>query len=245
MDTQSCRQQFFDQVDADQLLPLLDRLPDVSFFLKNRSGQFIALNRQGCEYCGVATEAEAIGKTDFDFFPADRAQAYQDDDRAVMNSGEAVVNRLEALPEATRSPRLVVTDKIPIQDVHGTVVGVAGFSRRLDELGDRSGEVSRFAKVVERMHRDFDTSLRTANLAREAGLSVSQFNRRFRQAFGVSARQYLLRVRVEAAAEMLLESNATVSAIALDCGFYDHAHLTRCFQRFMRCAPTAYRRKRR
>jgi AraC-like DNA-binding protein len=245
MNTQSLRRQYLDRIDLDQLLPLLDRLPDVSFFLKDRQGRFIALNGQGREYCGVATEAEAVGRTDFDFFPADRAQAYHEDDLAVMESGQPVVNRIEALPESTRSPRLVVTDKIPVRDADGTIVGVAGFSRQLDEFGDSSGEVSRFAKVIARMHQDFDTSLRTANLAREAGLSVSQFNRRFRQAFGTSARQYLLRVRVEAAAEMLLESNQTVSAVALDCGFYDHAHLTRCFQRLMHCSPTEYRRKRR
>jgi PAS domain-containing protein len=46
---------------------LFDLLPDVSFFVKDRQGRFMALNRKGCEYCGVASEAAAIGMTDHDF----------------------------------------------------------------------------------------------------------------------------------------------------------------------------------
>ena len=216
----------------------------MSFFLKDREGRFVALNRRGREYCGVATEAEAIGKTDFDFFPADRAASYQEEDRLVMDSGQSVINRMEASPETIRSPRLVVTSKIPVRDASGSIVGVAGFSRRVEKFRDSSGSIARFAKVVAHLHENFGDPVSTSDLARQAGFSESQFNRRFRQAFGTSARQYLLRIRVESAAHMLLETDKTVSAIAVECGFYDHAHLTRSFHQQMRCLPTEYRAKR-
>ena len=60
-------------------------MPDISFFMKDREGRFIALNRMGCEFCGVTTEREAFGRTDRDFFPEVNAELYMADDRAVMD----------------------------------------------------------------------------------------------------------------------------------------------------------------
>lgn len=237
------RNQFLDRMATDQLFPLFDLLPEVSFFLKDRKGRFVALNQRGCEYCGVATEVDAIGKTDFDFFPTDRATAYHEDDQVVMESGEPVLNRIEASPESIRSPRLVVTAKVPVRDPKGDIIGIAGMSRRVEEFRQSSGEIDRFAKVVDFLHENFGEPITTAELARRAGVSPSQFNRRFGQAFGTSARQYLIRIRIEAAARMLQESDETVATIALDCGFHDHAHFSRSFHRLMRCSPSDYRQK--
>lgn len=66
-----------------------------------------------------------------------------------------------------------------------------------------------------------------------AGLSISQFERRFRDACGTSPRKYVLRVRVDAAARMLIGTGLTVSEIAQECGFHDHAHLSRSFRKIL------------
>src|ERR1700734_2428573 len=88
------RQAFLARAQAGALVALFERLNEVSFFLKDRNGRFIALNRRGCDYCGVRNEAEAIGRTDRDFFPRRRADAYMRDDAAVMASGTALVERI-------------------------------------------------------------------------------------------------------------------------------------------------------
>jgi len=97
--------------------------------------------------------------------------------------------------------------------------------------------------VIElvRVDRSNDT---TKELAELAGLSASQFERTFQKTFGSTPRQYHMRVRVEAACRQLTQSDETVAAIAQQCGFYDHAHFTRCFQRIMGISPSAYRRER-
>src|SRR5579862_3042836 len=116
MDTRTRRRQaFLRQAQAGALVELFARLSGVSFFIKDRQGRFIALNRRGCDYCGVASEAEAVGRTDRDFFPRRRAEGYMRDDAAVMASGTALVERIESAPEEEASPRLVLTAKVAVR----------------------------------------------------------------------------------------------------------------------------------
>lgn len=236
------RKEFFDRLEpGQQPLALFDLLPDVSFFVKDRSGRFMALNRRGCEYCGVVSEEAAIGKTDHDFFPKTRADVYREDDERVMSSGQAIVNRIESAPEVAGSPRLVATSKIPLRDRRGRVVGVAGFSRQVERI--QSGTVDAMSDVIQYLHGHFTETISSDELARMAGLSVSHFERRFRLAFGSSPRQYLIRVRIENAVAKLRETDLSITEIALCCGFYDHAHFSRSFKGIMKMSPSTYRRK--
>lgn len=238
------REAFFEKLGhSDQAFALFDYLPGLSFFVKDRQGRFMALNRRGCEYCGVASEAEAVGKTDYEFFPTARADEYRAADRQVIESGEAIVNRVESAPEDAGSPRLVMTSKIPLRDRRGRVIGVAGFSRQIERMQVPAGTADAFATVIEYVHTHFAEHLSTSQLAEMAGLSESHFERRFRHAFSTSPRQYLVRVRIEHASKLLRESDQTISKIAQACGFYDHAHFSRCFRRIMNQSPTEYRRR--
>ena len=232
---------FFQRMDAKALSDLLSQLADVSFFLKDRQGRFIALNRRGCDYCGVANEADAIGCTDRDFFPRNRADDFMRDDEAVMNSGQAILQRIENAPEGLGSARLVMTSKIPVRDAKGHVIGVAGISRAVEQLSPHRQHLSRLEQVVSEMVDDPGATHSTTTLAATAGLSASQFERTFRQAFGTTPRQHLLRLRIENACRLLSNSDDTVASIALACGFFDHAHFTRTFQRIMAMTPKQYR----
>lgn len=234
---------FFRQIGSlRQLMRLFDRMPDVSFFIKDRQARFMALNRLGCEFCQVESEQDALGKTDLDFFPPAQAEEYLADDREVMDSGLPKFNRIEPAPARTGSPHLVVTNKIPLRDSQGRVIGLAGFSRRIENLRTAPSTIKRLAATVATLHEKFAEPLVTTQLARVAGLSTSQFERTFRKAFGTSPRQYLLGIRLEHACRLLNETDDTVASVALRCGFYDHAHFTRAFASWMGMTPARYRR---
>ena len=245
MNPSRSKQAFLRQLAPDALLEIFDLLPDVSFFVKDRKCRFAALNRRGCDYCGVRTEREALGRTDEDFFPRSRAMEYMADDRAVMKSGQPILNRIEPAPEMAGSARLVVTSKIPLHDAHGRVIGVAGFTRQLNQTGSRKGSTSRLTHALDHLHENHSEPVATGTLAKLAGLSRSQFDRTFRHAIGTTPRKYLNRTRIDAACRQLADTDETVASIAQNHGFYDHAHFTRCFRDLMGTTPSAYRRERR
>lgn len=243
MKSKSTADAFLRQIGSlQQIVRLFDLMPDVSFFMKDREGRFMALNRLGCEFCNVKSEREALGKSDRDFFPAERAEEYLADDREVMESGLPKFNRIEPAPEREGSPHLVITHKIPLRDANGCVIGLAGFSRRIENLRTAPATMRKLAATVARLHDEFAEPLTTAQLAQQAGLSISQFERNFRKAFGTSPHQYLVGIRVEHACRLLTETDDTVAAVAQLCGFYDHAHFTRAFASVTGTSPSGYRR---
>ena len=239
----SIRKEFLKSLTHDnQIIKLFDLLPEIAFYLKDKDGRFVALNRKTCEYCGVAQEEDALGKTDHDFFPDENADAFRIDDLAVMENGQPIVNRIQPHPDPN-SDHLLVTNKIPLRNGKGEVIGLAGFSRQVDRSSGRAGNADEFAQAIDYLKKRFNEPLRTAELAKMAGMSVSQFERRFRRGLGSSPRQYLLRLRVDSAARLLTFTKRPIAQISKECGFHDHAHFTRSFKKMMSMTPLSFRKR--
>jgi AraC family transcriptional regulator len=84
-----------------------------------------------------------------------------------------------------------------------------------------------------------------ADLAAAARLSASHFCRAFRRTFGQPPLVYVQHRRVERAKCLMLASDRSLAAIALDCGLYDQAALSRVFRRVTGQSPATWRRLRR
>ncbi|WP_448956573.1 helix-turn-helix domain-containing protein [Labrys neptuniae] len=84
-----------------------------------------------------------------------------------------------------------------------------------------------------------------SDLARSCELSTRHFSRAFRQSTGMAPHQWLQFRRMEKAKQLLGASSASLSAIALDCGFADQSHFTRVFARVVGNTPRTWRRLKR
>ena len=210
--------------------------------MKEGTGRFVMMNRHCCEYCGIASDLGAIGKTDFDFFPRDRAAEYVRGDRQVMKTGVPIINAIELAPEHEGSDRLIVYSKVALRDRHGRIIGSAGFFREIARLRATPKSYGRLAEAVQHFHTHYGQAVSIPRLAATVGISLSEFERRFHHLFGATPRQYLQRVRVNAACRLLAETEKKITEIALEVGFFDHSHLSRTFSRLMGVSPLAYRK---
>ena len=112
---------------------LLDAIPD-RLYVKDTDSQFLRINRQLATILGVSHPKEAIGKTDFDFFEADHAREAFEEEAGIMRSGRALIGKVEQeiLLDGTRT--WLLTTKMPVRDVAGTIVGTFGISKDITEL---------------------------------------------------------------------------------------------------------------
>ncbi len=99
----------------------------------------------------------------------------------------------------------------------------------------------RLARVIEYMSAYLAEPLTMDMLAREAGISVHHFGRRFREQTGATPFGYLVGLRMRAAERHLRSSALAVSEIARACGYAHPAAFAAAFLRHTGASPTEYR----
>jgi AraC family transcriptional regulator len=104
---------------------------------------------------------------------------------------------------------------------------------------------SQLARVMDFIHNTPYAGISLQSMADAAGLSPFHFSRMFKAATGSSPHQYVLRRRIDVGAEMLLNRDDSVAAIALELGFADQSHFTMHFKRTHGVGPAGYRRQHR
>ena len=97
-------------------------------------------------------------------------------------------------------------------------------------------------RVCDYIEGHLDEKIRLDELAILAGLSTDHFARAFHQSVGVPPHTYLLRRRLEHVEQLLRETQAPLSQIALATGFSDQSHLARHFRRWAGVSPRQIRR---
>lgn len=94
-------------------------------------------------------------------------------------------------------------------------------------------------RAVELMRRRLADSLTLEELAEVAGLSPFHFARQFKAATGHPPHDYLIRLRVDRAQELIRHHGRewTMAVIAQETGFADQSHMARHFKRVLGVSP--------
>lgn len=220
---------------------LFDRVPDIVFSVKDTQGRYVCISEACAERCGLASKAAAVGRTAHDLFPRHMADRYARQDQRVFRTGRPLVDNLDLTLFNNRKPGWCLTSKVPLFDASGRVMGLACLSKDVHEPG-RAGLVDeRFASTIDYIQSNYGERLRIDTLARRAGMSAAQFERRMRRIFQLSAGQFIMKTRIDAAAERLVASEQSIAAIALAVGFCDQSALSRQFKQVTGLSPRHYR----
>ena len=81
----------------------------------------------------MQSEAEVLGKTDFDFYPEDIATGFYADDLSVIQSGKSIINKEEYFFDKDGKKNWLLTFKLPMRDEQGRITGLIGIERKITE----------------------------------------------------------------------------------------------------------------
>lgn len=225
---------------SDYVEQLFDRVPDVVFFIKDLQGRYRVVNHTLVMRCGVSAKSELIGRTANEVFPSPLGARYLEQDRAVSSSAEPILQKLELHLYPNRHEGWCLTDKIPLRDDDGRVVGIAGISRDLQTAPPASNadDLFRAAELIRTEHADLRS---VGDIAARVGLSAYQLNRRLKNLLGITARQLLVKARIDTASELLRNTNLPIGEITQRSGYCDQSAFTRQFRQSTGLTPRQYR----
>lgn len=226
---------------ADPFETLFDQIPDMVFFMKDREARYTVVNQTLVDRCGLGGKEDLLGKTVLDIFPAPLGEGYYEQDTEVLETGAPVTDLLELHLYERGKPGWCITTKVPIRDGDGAVTGLVGISKDLHLPADEGHGYNELAESVRYIRSHFGEALRVEELARMSSLSVYQYEQRMKRIFQVTAGQYITRIRIDAACELLRSTGQQIVDIAIECGFYDQSAFARQFKATTGLTPSRYR----
>ncbi len=231
-----------------ELISLFGILVDVMFCAKDLDCRYIEVNSAFVRRTGRSSKRDVVGKRATDLFKANMAERYEQQDRQVFRTGHAIRDELELIRREDGSVGWYSTTKLPVEE-DGRIAGLVSVSRDL-HVATGPGSPSQSDAVMQSMTRvkthinaNLADRIRVTELAEVAECSKSQLERRMRKTFGVPATKYILRCRVDRAADLLTGSDMALAEIATTAGFYDQADFTYRFAQLTSETPAQFRAK--
>lgn len=198
---------------AAQLQAIMDNAPAV-IYVKDLDGRYMLINRMFEQLFRVA-RADLIGKTDYDLFPPEDAEAYGDNDREAIVTGGVI--EAEELAVLDGSVHVFTSLKFPLRRTTGDIYALCGISVDSTRRKRSEDEVRRLNETLEARVRDRTAQLETALSDLDAFASTVSHDLRaplrgiqgfagilredYRQQLDPTAQSYLQ--RIEAAAQRM------------------------------------------
>jgi len=119
------------------LRAVLDSMPD-NISIKDLQGRYVFDNSSHCRFLGATNIVEVVGKTVFDFLPANVAAKFHAEDLRVVQTGVVVQSVDETVDVVGNKVWMSVT-KMPLRDDNGELIGLVSTTRDTRHHGAKAG----------------------------------------------------------------------------------------------------------
>jgi PAS domain S-box-containing protein len=135
---------------------IIDNSPDQIYY-KDRYSKFLLCNKPVALLAGCESEKDMIGKSDFDFYPKHMAMQYFNDEQKILKIGEPLLNHEEqVVDKKTGEVKWNLSSKVPVRDLKGDVIGLAGFNRDITERKKTEEEIKLKNELLETLNIEKD-----------------------------------------------------------------------------------------
>jgi two-component system, sensor histidine kinase and response regulator len=131
---------------------LMENIPDTIYF-QDTECRFMRINAAQASMLGITDPKEAIGKTDFDYFPAEIAQGFYDSERKLLESGQPILDAIQKIPRPDGQVQWLSATEVPIYDSQRKIIGFVGISRDITERKRVEAELQKAKEDAEEANR--------------------------------------------------------------------------------------------
>lgn len=157
------------QVEEERFLlrQLIDHVP-LQIYFKDLESKFTMANQRMAEWIGLSKGSDLAGKHDRDFFDLDHWKPAEDDEKHIIQSGEAVIDQLEHETWRQGDETWVITSKFPWRDRQGQIKGTFGVSSDVTKLVKAQHKASDLAGQLQAKNEAYEEELLLAREIQQA-----------------------------------------------------------------------------
>lgn len=197
---------------------------DILFIGKNTAYTARVVSKEPWEHIVIAFRADSAA--DFEDLPVERVNKVQHSSRYLELFGQA----FGAWSQCAFGYK--IQTKALITQILFTL-----FSENVSRHFGSSEALRSLKAAVEYMEQNYTRKITVEELARRSGYSASHFTRMFRQMYDLSPIQFLNRLRIQHAKNLLRAEQYSLSEIANRCGFSSVYYFSRCFKQITGATP--------
>lgn len=109
-------------------------------------------------------------------------------------------------------------------------------------LSTKGTGIGRLHKSVRYINEHFTEQIKITDLAMLENMCMTTYNLHFKKYVGTPPTKYLIRLRMQYAIDLLLNSELSIQEIASRCGYNDYNFFTKAFKNEIGCPPSEYRK---
>ncbi len=174
------------------LRTLIDNIPD-SIYSKDLNYRKTLSNLADLHFIGAESEAEVLGKSDFDIYPKEIAEKFFADDQTVIQTGIPLLNREEFIIDKKKGKRWLLSSKIPLRDKDNRIMGLVGIGR---DITERKLAEEELRKSKEELQKFFEDDLSANYISTPEG-KLLNCNKTFLNIFGFKSIEEALDFPIE------------------------------------------------
>lgn len=161
------------RIEQERLDAFLEHIPDLVYF-KDRDSRFVRLSRSLANHFGLSDPAQAINKTDLDFFSSEHAQQAFADEQEIIRSGQSIIAKEEKETWPDGRETWALTTKVPLRDRHSQIVGTMGISHNITDRKRTEQELHEYKVHLEELVKARTKELSQANEQLQRDISARE-----------------------------------------------------------------------
>jgi phosphoserine phosphatase RsbU/P len=149
------------ELENKTLRAVLDSMPD-NISIKDLEGRYIFDNSSHCRFLGAKNPSEVVGKTLFDFLPAEIAEKFRAEDLQVLRSGAPIVRCVDEAIDSVGNKVWMSVAKMPLYDDEGDLLGLVSTTRDITARKTAEEQLARYAEELREKNAQLEEDLETA-----------------------------------------------------------------------------------
>lgn len=112
-----------------------------------------------------------------------------------------------------------------------------------NDLKEKELQMERYHRITKYIYNNYMNKISLKDIADKEFLSLHYLSHELKNKFGYGFQEILNLTRIEESIKLLLDTNKSISDIALECGFSHARYFNKHFKYYYNCSPTQFRKK--